>query len=58
MACAPFVVAEVAVSPTPTTPADGGGVCNDPLDKGCTYNIPNTFIAAGAFVFIMMMAKK
>lgn len=47
--CAPFVVGE---------PIGGGGVCNDPLDKGCTYNIPNIFIAAGVFVFIMMMAKK
>lgn len=35
----------------------GGGACSDPLKLGCTYNIPNTYLAAGFFVLLMMLKK-
>lgn len=35
----------------------GGAACNDPMKWGCTAGIPNTYLAAGALMFMMMMKR-
>ena len=36
---------------------NGGGICKDPMNLGCTSGIPNTYLIGGAVLMMMMMKK-